>query len=216
MTAECRQPEFGAEVILVWTFQPRLLRPLHAPAQAAHICGALSILAAKHFLAEMIGGSDVESSAPPNRQLSLLGKRPKDLQFRTLYAATVFLFRLPPEIGLSGKTVSVQPFRWESRAVIAGMPSFLPIARQDKPTSSRSRTTSSRAKMRLGLPTTLPAAWAARMPDSVRSRIISRSNSATLAKICNSSRLVGFFSSVSSDWLVAMNRTPWLVSAANC
>jgi len=81
VTAECRQPEFGAEVILVWTFQPRLLRPLHAPAQAAHICGALSILAAKHFLAEMIGGSDVESSAPPNRQLSLLGKRPKDLRF---------------------------------------------------------------------------------------------------------------------------------------
>ena len=31
------------------------------------------------------------------------------------------------------------------------------------------------------------------------------------------SRLVGFFSSVSKNWLVAMNRERhWLVSAANC
>jgi|GEM_PF-5942110 len=54
------------------------------------------------------------------------------------------------------------------------------------------------------------------MPDSVRSLIISRSNSATLARIWSNRRLVGFFSSVSRDWLVAMNRTPKLVTAANC
>lgn len=46
------------------------------------------------------------------------------------------------------------------------------------------------------------------MPDSVRARIVSRSNLATLARIWSKRRLVGLFSSVSSDWLVATNRTP--------
>src|ERR1039458_4562998 len=51
------------------------------------------------------------------------------------YAATVFFLRLPLETGASGTTVSVHgaDWRYESNAVIAGMQSFFPIARQDKP-----------------------------------------------------------------------------------
>src|SRR5438093_1352113 len=57
------------------------------------------------------------------------------------------------------------------------MPSFLPMALHDGP-CCRSRTTSSRRMTLLGRPTTFPAACAALIPESVRSRIISRSNSA--------------------------------------
>ncbi len=53
------------------------------------------------------------------------------------------------------------------------------MALHDKPSSSRSRTTASRAKMRFGRPTCFPAACAARMPLKVRSRSNSLSNSAT-------------------------------------
>src|ERR1035441_1135256 len=65
------------------------------------------------------------------------------------YAATVLRLRLPLESGVPAEAVSVQPFRWESSAVIAGMPSCFPMARQDKPSSSRSRTTSDRKSTRL-------------------------------------------------------------------
>jgi len=126
------------------------------------------------------------------------------------YAATCLRLRLPPESGVPAETVSVQPFRWESSAVIAGMPSVLPIARQDRPSSSRSRTTSSRLNTRLGRPTTFPAAERpgcrkACAPGSSPSRTPLR-----WREFGANRRLVGFFSSVSSDWLVAMNRTPWL------
>ena len=49
-------------------------------------------------------------------------------------------------------------WRYESRAVMAGMPSFLPIAHKDGPSTSCNQTTSSRRKMRFGRPTTFPAA----------------------------------------------------------
>jgi hypothetical protein len=51
------------------------------------------------------------------------------------YAATFLRLRLPLETGLCGTTVSVHggDWRYESTAVIAGMLSFFPIARQDKP-----------------------------------------------------------------------------------
>src|ERR1017187_8740739 len=76
------------------------------------------------------------------------------------YAATVLFLCFGFETGFSTTTVSVHggDWRYESTAVIAGMPSWWPIARHESPSSSRSRTTSSRLKTRLGLPTTFPAA----------------------------------------------------------
>jgi hypothetical protein len=78
------------------------------------------------------------------------------------YAATVFFLRLPLETGASGTTVSVRnvgaDWRYESKAVIAGMPSFLPMARQDSPSSSLNLATSSRRNTRFGLPATFPDA----------------------------------------------------------
>jgi hypothetical protein len=77
------------------------------------------------------------------------------------YAATNFFLRLPPETAFSMGTVSVHAagadWRYESSAVIAGMPSLFPIARQDKPSCSLSLTTSLRRKIRFGRPTTFPA-----------------------------------------------------------
>jgi len=64
------------------------------------------------------------------------------------YAAARFFLRLPSETATSEGTVSVQPFRYESRTVIAGLPSFVPMALHDSPSSSRRQTTSSRWEMR--------------------------------------------------------------------
>jgi hypothetical protein len=50
----------------------------------------------------------------------------------------------------------------------------------------------------MGLPDRVPVFWADLIPAETRSRISDRSNSATEAKMCISSLLVGFDSSVSN------------------
>ena len=76
---------------------------------------------------------------------------PKNRQFRTAMRPPFLRLRLPPEFAVAAVAVSVHGADWrcESSAVIAGMPSLFPIARQESPSSSRSRTTSSRLKTRL-------------------------------------------------------------------
>ena len=49
------------------------------------------------------------------------------------YLAAATRLRLPLKIAVFGEAVSVQQVRYESSAVIAGIPNVLPIARQDKP-----------------------------------------------------------------------------------
>src|ERR1039457_4080376 len=76
--------------------------------------------------------------------------------------------------------------------------------------------TSSRRKTRLGRPTILPAAWAALMPDNVRSRIIELlefgdRRQDVKQKRSGRIRLVGVETLRRST-----KRTPKLVSAANC
>ena len=97
--------------------------------------------------------------------------------------------------------------RLESTIVETGTPNCFAIFRQLWP-DSLSRTTSSRRKTRFGLPNFLPLALAARTPLTVRSRIISRSNSANAPKMCSMNRDIGLESSVSMFWVTAMNRTP--------
>jgi len=62
------------------------------------------------------------------------------------------------------------------------------------------------ARHRFGRPNVFPLAFAALRPDTVRSRIISRSNSATRARICSKSRLVGFAWSVSRRGVSRLQR----------
>ena len=130
--------------------------------------------------------------------------RPKHLAFQPFFYAR---FRGRPLCGgraFFGMAVSVHvPFSvlnvlYAATAVITGMFSSAAMLRQDKPSSSRSRTTSSRRKIHFGRPTCFPAARAARMPDSVRSFKSSLSNSATQDKIPVSNLLVGFDASVST------------------
>jgi hypothetical protein len=91
-----------------------------------------------------------------------IGSHPEEAHGNRLvsytYAATGFFVRLALETGVAATTVSVQAPRYESSAVIAGIPSCFPIARQDNPSSARSLKTSSLRKTRFGLPTIFPAA----------------------------------------------------------
>jgi hypothetical protein len=57
-------------------------------------------------------------------------------------------------------------------------------------------------------PNLVPLCFALLMPARTRSRISSRSNSATEAKMWSRRRDVGFDSSVSMLWEMARNRTP--------
>lgn len=56
---------------------------------------------------------------------------PKNRGIRTPYAATVLRLRFPPESTVPAETVSIHggDWRYESSAVIAGISSFLPMAR---------------------------------------------------------------------------------------
>src|ERR1035438_3142408 len=81
------------------------------------------------------------------------------------------------------------------------------ISRMDLPSRWRFSALS-RSKSSLRRPSCLPGCLAFVRPATTRSRIISRSNSDTAARMYSSSLLVGFDSSVSIDWVVAMKRTP--------
>ena len=65
-----------------------------------------------------------------------------------------------------------------------------------------------RSNIRFGRPSRLPWRLALATPDATRSRINSRSNSATAARMCSMSLAVGLFSSVSIFCVTARKRTP--------
>jgi hypothetical protein len=100
-----------------------------------------------------------------------------------------------------------------STTVETGTPSSFAIDRQLEP-EARSLRASSRSKSRNGRPRVLPSARACRMPESVRSRIISRSNSAIPGRMVSMRREAGLDASVSMPWDTAINRTPCRSSAA--
>ena len=83
-----------------------------------------------------------------------------------------------------------------SITVDMGTPKWRPIPRQLMPLA-RNAIASSRRKTRWGRPIDFPLIFAVLMPATTRSRIISRSSSATAAKTCRRNRALGLFSSVS-------------------
>lgn len=91
-------------------------------------------------------------------------------------------------IWLVGYAVRTLPFVWRTRTTVPTPMRIWPaILSIDSPVP-RSRTTSSRLKIRRGrpiaFPVLVPCALAARMPALTRSRINSRSNCATAARMC--------------------------------